>query len=175
MLRWYVVRTAVGREQKVSRDLRERLAGALESGHAGEIIVPVETFTQQVGGKNVTKQRQLMPGYLLLQADILRVRGVVSSTKGVMEILGGDRPQPLSHEEADRMLGRATSTAPMNSGPTFTVGQIVSIVEGPFSGFDGEVIECDDHNRTVVVELEIFGRSTPATVSHHQIQGAGRR
>jgi transcriptional antiterminator NusG len=47
-------------------------------------------------------------------------------------------------------------------------GRIVQVIDGPFTGFRGEVKEVDE--RTVRVDVQTFGRLTPMDLALRQIK-----
>jgi transcription termination/antitermination protein NusG len=47
-------------------------------------------------------------------------------------------------------------------------GRIVQVIDGPFTGFRGEVKEVDD--RTVRVDVQTFGRATPVDLALGQLE-----
>ena len=47
-------------------------------------------------------------------------------------------------------------------------GQIVRVIDGPFTGFRGEVKEVDE--QTVKVDVQAFGRVTPVDLALRQIE-----
>ena len=53
-------------------------------------------------------------------------------------------------------------------------GQIVRVVDGPFSGFCGEVNEVDEKSSTVKVDVQVYGRVTPIDVAPEQIERVAR-
>ena len=46
-------------------------------------------------------------------------------------------------------------------------GQIVQVIDGPFTGFRGEVKEVDE--QTAKVAVQVFGRVTPMDLAFEQI------
>ena len=49
-------------------------------------------------------------------------------------------------------------------------GQIVRVVDGPFSGFCGEVKEVDEKSSIVKVAVQVYGRVTPMDLALGQIE-----
>jgi transcription termination/antitermination protein NusG len=47
-------------------------------------------------------------------------------------------------------------------------GRIVQVIDGPFTGFRGEVKEVDD--QTVRVDIQAYGRATPMDLALRQIE-----
>ena len=47
-------------------------------------------------------------------------------------------------------------------------GRIVQVIDGPFTGFRGEVKEVDE--QTAKVDVQVFGRMTPTDLALEQIE-----
>ena len=110
-LKWYVVRTFSGHENKVKSlidaELRDndQLRSKIE-----EVLVPTEKVFEVKDGKKKTKNKNFFPGYILLQADLdNHVKDFILNTPSVMGFLGtGKNPNPLQPEEVKRIVGRIT-------------------------------------------------------------------
>ena len=110
-MKWYIVHTYSGFEDRVKETLRQR-AEALDMGDAfGEFHIPTETIVEYRGGKKKETQRKFFPGYILVQMKMSDAAWhVVKNTPKVTGFVGsGKRPTPLTQEEVDQILqiGRA--------------------------------------------------------------------
>jgi transcription antitermination factor NusG len=47
-------------------------------------------------------------------------------------------------------------------------GQIIRVIDGPFTGFRGEVRKVDE--QTAKVDVQVFGRDTPVDLALRQIE-----
>ena len=47
---------------------------------------------------------------------------------------------------------------------------MVEIINGPFTGFKGEVLSFDNQKETVLVNIEVFGRGTPTELKFVDIK-----
>ena len=69
-LKWYVVHTYSGFENKAKNALEERIKQNRLDAQFGEILIPVETVeetkTEEKGGKTITKKRQVKRKFCLL-------------------------------------------------------------------------------------------------------------
>jgi transcriptional antiterminator NusG len=52
----------------------------------------------------------------------------------------------------------------------FAPGEVVSIVDGPFKGFDGAVSEIDTGKGKLKVMVSMFGRDTPVELDALQVK-----
>jgi len=67
--------------------------------------------------------------------------------------------------EATRAGGARATQASL-----FSEGDSVRIIEGPFSDFTGKIMSLNEATGVAKVEVEIFGRSTPAEVKLRQLR-----
>ncbi len=177
MFRWYAVHARTGHERKVARDIRQRLDSSGLAEGVREIAFPTHSVREPgPQGRQVVKEKPLLAGYLLVRAGDEHALALIRATKGVLGWAGGgDEAIPMRDEEALRMLGRGSQSeaaASAQRGPTFKPGQRVRVISGPLSDFEGAVSECDEHAQTVTVDVQIFGRATPAVVAFADVRAA---
>ena len=94
------------------------------------------------------------------------------STPRVTGFVGsGQTPSPLTEEEVQNILNRATTTAERAEAEVvFERGEKVRIGEGPFANFTGVVEEINSDRSTLKVSVTIFGRSTPVELDFAQVE-----
>ena len=51
-----------------------------------------------------------------------------------------------------------------------TEGEVISIIDGPFKGFDGSVSEIDTQKGKIKVLVSMFGRDTPVELDALQVK-----
>lgn len=177
--RWYALQTYSGHEDKVkkliTRQIEEMDVGEDERP-IREIIVPTQEVVEVKGGKKVTKEKRLYPGYVLVQMRMTQeTMYQINNVQGVIRFLGGEAgdPQPLKQAEVNKILG--ISEEMEESGPEeevpFHTGQAVEIKEGPFSDFSGTVEEVFHDKGKVRVEVSLFGRPTSVELDYTQLEG----
>lgn len=163
-VRWYVVHTLTGHEQKVKAAIER---GAEE--RAGEerllynVLVPAEEVaTQTKSGKGV-RRKVFFPGYVLVQMKVTDESwGFVRRTAGVTGFVGsGAAPTPLSDEEVQIILDQVEGRKPqMEVEVDFDEGDVVNITSGPFANFSGVVEEVYPDRGKCKVMVTVFGRAT---------------
>jgi len=67
---WYVVHSYAGYENKVKSNLESRMASMNMEDRIFEVVIPLEDVVEYKGGKKVTVQKKVFPGYLLCRADL---------------------------------------------------------------------------------------------------------
>src|SRR5690606_1144194 len=140
------------------------------------IVVPTEKVYKIRGGKKVITERNILPGYLLIEADPERFSGEIIQTiagdNNVINFLGGNNTIPIRQAEATRKHGQvndAKSPEEVMIEP-FLEGETVRIVVGPFNDFVGDVIEVNEEKRKVKVIVKIFGRGTEVELNFVQVE-----
>ena len=97
---------------------------------------------------------------------------LVKNTPKVTGFVGsGNRPVPLSQEEADQIFNQVKESIEKPKPKyTFERGEGVRIIDGPFSNFQGVVEEVNLDRNTLKVMVTIFGRSTPVELDFLQVE-----
>jgi transcriptional antiterminator NusG len=170
---WYIVHTYSGFEKKVKESLEGRVAAFGLQEKIGQMIIPTESVVEVRGGKKVISPRMCYPGYLLVEMDMDDYTWhVVRSTPKVTGFVGsGQTPSPLSEEEVQNILNRATTTAEKPKPKlSFDRNEQVRIVDGPFANFNGTVEEIDPDHSRLKVSVTIFGRATPVELDFASVE-----
>ena len=170
---WYVVHSYSGYENKVKKNLEQRIETMGMQDQIFQVIVPTEEEVEIRDGHRRTTRRRVFPGYLLVDMTLNDDSWyVVRNTPGVTGFVGsGTRPTALRQEEVDKILKRMESEAP-RVRVTFREGQRVRIIEGPFADFIGTVDELDVDRGKVRVLVSFFGRETPVELDFLQVERA---
>jgi transcriptional antiterminator NusG len=177
--RWYAIQSYSGHENKVQRLIQRRIdeePGEPEEKQIQEVLVPTQEVVEIRNGKRVTVTRKLYPGYVLVKMVYNQRTGhLVSGIQGVIKFLGsGNEPQPLSEDELSKIFGQeAEAVAPEEPVELipFTSGQVVEVVDGPFTDFSGTVQEIYQDKGKVKVEVSLFGRPTSIELDYTQLRG----
>ncbi len=171
--RWYVIHAYSGFEKKVKSAIEERVRLTGLSKHFDEVLVPSEDVVELRKGKKVTSERKFFPGYVLVRMHLNdETWHLVNNIPKVTGFLGGGgRPQPLSDGEVDRIL-RQVQDGMEKPKPkvTFSVGENVRVIDGPFVSFNGLVEEVDEDKTRLKVSVSIFGRATPVELDFVQVE-----
>lgn len=171
MMRWYAVLTTPGRENKVRRDILQRLESLSKSRFVQEIVIPTQEVREHKGDEHVVKEQRILPGYLLLKGELREVQSHVKEVRGVRGFVGNDdHPAPMPQSEIDHILGRAGKADKTQVATAFQIGQTVKITDGPLADFTGEVSEVDERSGKITVLVQIFGRVTPTELDWRQVR-----
>jgi transcriptional antiterminator NusG len=169
---WYILHTYSGFEEKVKSAMQERIKKAGQEEMFGEILVPTEQVVEMIKGSKKTSSRKFFPGYILLNVDLNdETWHTVRDTPKVTGFVGNDlHPEPLTDKEAMKIIGRIKDGA-VKPKPkvTYDVGDVVRVIDGPFSNFQGVVETVFPDKGRVRVMVSIFGRETPVELEYVQV------
>ena len=115
-----------------------------------QVIVPTEKVYKIRNGKKVVQERNLLPGYILIEAYGPKLNGdvakIISDIPNVIHFLGKETPIPMTQAEANRLLGKVDDSS--EAGETmvepFLVGETVKIIDGAFADFIGDIQEVNE-------------------------------
>ena len=168
---WFVVHTQSGYEKKVKSNLEARTSSMNMEEKIFEIVIPMEDVVEFKGGRKVTVQKKVFPGYLLVRCWMDDDSWyVIRNTPGVTGFVGqgrlGQKPTPLARREVETFLAAKgdgeRAACPTRKKPKleYEVGESVRVKEGPFADFAGTIAEINADHMKLKVLVNIFGRET---------------
>lgn len=169
--KWYVIHTYSGYEERVKRNLEQRIKSMDTAGEIAEVVIPTEEEIEVRAGQRQTITKKILPGYVLVRMKMSdQSWTIVRNTAGVTGFVGsGLKPVPLEEKEVERILKQMTAEAPkVKVG--FRKGQSVRVTDGPFTDFVGVVDEIVPEKGKVKVLLSLFGRETPVELDFLQVE-----
>ncbi|MCX7014097.1 MAG: transcription termination/antitermination protein NusG [Candidatus Sumerlaeota bacterium] len=170
---WYAVHTYSGFEKKVKANIEHRAAMEGYRDLVHEVVIPVEHLIEIKNGKKRTVERNLMPGYILVDIDEKdEVFDLVKKISGVSGFVGDSaNPSPLSPDEVSRLLNIVEDKMEKPKAEMkFHKGERVKVIEGPFANFIGQVDAVDAEKSKLKVMVSIFGRPTAVELDVLQVE-----
>jgi transcriptional antiterminator NusG len=174
--RWYSLRVISGKERKIKERIELEIKRAGWDDVVTQILVPSEKVYKIRNGKKVILDRNILPGYILLEADPERfsseiVQGI-SNMPNVIHFLGRNTPIPMQESEANRMLGKVDESQGLVESMVepFIEGEMVKIIDGPFNDFVGDIKEINEEKKKLKVIVKIFGRGTEVELNFMQVE-----
>lgn len=165
--KWYVVHTYSGYENKVASNLEKTVENHNLQDLIQEVCVPTEIVTEIKDNKRKEVERKIFPGYVLVKMVLTDESWyVVRNIRGCTGFVGpSSKPIPLTEEEIAR-LGVEKKSVEVS----YSVGDSVTITDGPLDGFTGTVEEVDVEKGSVRVVVSMFGRETPVELELDQVE-----
>jgi transcriptional antiterminator NusG len=170
---WYAIHTYSGYENKVKSHLEARINSMNMRDKIFRVIVPMEEEVEIKQGQRRTVQRKVFPGYVLVEMVMSdEAWYVVRNTPGVTSFVGsGNRPVPLQEHEVKSILKQVTQEAEKPKAKiSFSKGQSVRVIDGPFTEFIGTVNDINPERNKVTVLVSFFGRETPVVLDFLQVE-----
>jgi len=170
---WYAIHTYSGYENKVKSHLEARIASMDMRDKIFRVIVPMEEEVEFKQGQRRTVERKVFPGYVLVEMVMSdEAWYVVRNTPGVTSFVGsGTRPVPLHENEIKSILKQVTKeTDKPKAKISFSKGQSVRVIDGPFTEFIGTVSDINMDRNKVTVLVSFFGRETPVILDFLQVE-----
>ncbi len=166
-LKWYVVHTYSGYENKVAGDLMTTVENRGLQDMITEVKVPTEIVTETNDGKTKEVERKIFPSYVFVKMIYTdETWYVVRNIRGCTGFVGpSSKPVPLTEEEVYR-LGVESRVVEVS----YKVGDSVRIIDGPLEDFVGVVEEMDPDKNYVRVVVSMFGRETPVELELGQAE-----
>ncbi len=173
--RWFVIHSQAGSEERVQKNLQQRIRSLDASERIFQVVIPTEQEIEVRGGQKRTVTKKCFPGYLLVEMLMDdKTWAVVRNTPGVTGFVSSQDqegrlvPVPLEEAQVDSILNKETEAPRMRVG--FNKGQSVRMVDGPFQDFVGVVDEVNMEKGKIKVLISFFGRETPIELDYMQVE-----
>lgn len=168
---WYAIHTYSGYEEKVAESIRQRADSLDMKDKIFQALVPKEKMIEVKNGKRKVVEKRIFQGYVLVQMKMSEDAWyIVRNTPSVTGFVGsGTEPTPVMDEEIEKIMKRMGREEPKHK-MDYNVGDVVSITDGPFKGFDGAVNEIDTAKGKLKVLVNMFGRETPVELDSLQVK-----
>ena len=172
--RWYCLRVISGKERKLKERLELEIRRSKWDDFITQVIVPTEKVYKIRAGKKVIHEKNILPGYILIEAVEGKLNGEIAQSianvNNVIHFLGKQVPTPMRESEVNRILGKVDEAkeAGVALEEPFIVGETIKIIDGPFSEFIGNIQEINEEKKKLKVIVKIFGRGTEVELNFIQ-------
>ena len=168
---WYAISTYSGYEDKVADSINQRVGTNEFEGKIFGAIVPKEKRVEIKNGKRKVVDRKIFQGYVLVEMCLSdETWYIVRNTPGVTGFIGnGTQPTPVSEKEINEIRKRMGVEEPKFT-VNYEIGEVISIIDGPFKGFEGAISEIDTTKGKLKVMVSMFGRETPVELDALQVK-----
>ena len=167
---WYLIKVLPGKERQIT----EKYNTEIDLGRMNTIVrfvCPLEKQYKMIRNKKVIRERVIYTGYLYFETtpelDYDELKNL-SYLPEIMSVLGDRKPIKLSDREIQRVLNETTNGNDLTKDIEYKVGELVKVVDGPFSTFEGEIRFIDGNK--VDVDVRVFGRPTKVSLLKEQIE-----
>ena len=162
---WYAVHTRSRHEEKVYTGLTQK------SFHA--FLPKIEVWSKRKDRKKKIMV-PMFPGYLFTELLSLdnQMKLDVLKTFGVVRILGkpnSHEPIPVPYEKIDAIQRLVESDVEIKHFQYPKAGETALIIDGPFKGIEGIVVQTDYKKELFVVSIDILQRAVAIQLKGFQI------
>ncbi|MDX9789539.1 MAG: transcription termination/antitermination protein NusG [Candidatus Kapaibacterium sp.] len=171
--KWYAIRTFTSHETKVKTAIESEVKRLGLEDKIFDVIIPQETVFEVRNGKRRTRVKNFLPGYIIIHAILDRkIKDVITQIPSIVSFVGRrNEPVPLQLNEIERIIGRVEERKDITTVETsFSAGDPVRVIEGPFNTFSGTVKEVNVEKQKLKVEVGILGRKTPVELDFNQVE-----
>ncbi len=171
-LQWYAIQVYSGSEQAVKRGIDLLVVEHGIEDKVDSIIVPTEEVIEVKNGEKKITERTLYPGYVFAHLDLdTSLWHKIQRLPKVSRFIGeGKTATPLTEADIKVILDKMENKSAPKPKVDFENGEMVRIIEGPFSNFTGMVEEYDLDHGKLKLNVSIFGRNTPVEILHTQVE-----
>lgn len=170
--KWYIVNVTSGSEATAKASIEKRIQQQKMEEQFGQILIPAESVVELVKGQKQTRSRKFFPGYMFVEMLLNeKTWHVVKGSSKVSGFVGGQHPTAVPSDQVLRVTQQMETGAEKPRAKfKFAVGENVTVVDGPFTNFNGTVEDINEEKGKVKVSVSIFGRATPVELDFVQVQ-----
>jgi len=170
--KWYILKTKTNYEARAKLMIEEMISIKKLEKLVFEVLIPEKDVIQVVKGKKVKRSKKIYPGYIFVKMKLTdELSHHLKSVNNVSHFVGsGFKPMEVPPEQL-RVIDKQIedSVANPESDISFSEGEVVTVIDGPFKGFSGSVEEVNQEKARVKVSVSIFGRPTPVELDFSEV------
>ena len=163
--------TYSGFEEKVKTSVEDKVKRLGLEEKISRVMIPTERVIQLKGGRKQEAERKFYPGYILVEMELDdETWHLIKSIPRVTSFVGGTKPVPIDQEEVEMIVQQLEKGVTSQVKMQYEQGDVVRIIDGPFTNFNGYVEEVDMDHGKLKVMVSIFGRQTPVELNFFQVE-----
>ena len=175
--KWYVLRAISGKENKVKEYIESALVtSSLFREYVSQVLIPTEKVVALRNGKRTIKERNLLPGYVLVECNLTDecyplLRNIPNVLGFLSDGKASTKPAPVPQADINKIVGSVEDAAAnLTLEETYVVGEKVKVTNGAFNGFNGVVSEVMPDKHKLKVVVTIFDRQTPLELGFNDVE-----
>ena len=184
---WYALSINMNKERSCKEQLLARKALFQDKYLEDVEYLQRKEIVVDKGGRRKVKNKLLMSGYLLVQVKPEEVEdelgnttkqfpgdtfNLILGTPGIKFFVNCDHDKPIAFRPREikklfDMCDEAHLEVKQNITSDFNEGDILDVIQGPFTGYKCEVVNMQGDK--IKVQLDMFGRVVPAELTKEQV------
>ncbi len=168
---WYAINTFTGYEKAVVKNIRQRIESLGAQDLIFNVMIPSEKKIRVIRGKKKEVEVNMYPGYVLVEMIVNDESWhIVRNTPRVTGFLGtGIHPVPVTDTEMGFLVEKLKNSDVVQE-QTYFKDELVKVIDGPFKGTEGKILEYIEETQKAKLEVEIFGKNTTVDLDTVQIK-----
>ncbi len=173
-LKWYVVHTYSGYENKVKESLERIIETRKLQDVIPRVIIPMIEEIELKDGREKSALRKIFPGYVLIEMVYTKETWyVIRNIRGVTGFVGPEsQPTPLSIDEVRALNVDVDDSFESTLIEGFEKGDVIDVIDGPLEGFSGVVESVNFEKKCIRAMVSMFGRNVSAELEYAQVKKA---
>ena len=172
--KWYIIKTKTNCEFRAKDAIQSLIKTHRLKSYISNILVPEKDVVEVIKGKKITRSKKFYPGYVFVQMHLTdQVWHLIRGVSNVVSFVGGGKkgwPPEVPASQIDTIQNRVQEDLKSPSvQAAFVVGESVTVIDGPFKGFNGTVREVNQEKARIKIEVSIFGGPTPVELDFSQV------
>ena len=172
-VKWYILKTKTNCEARAKLSIEKLVKIHGFSEQVKRVLIPEREVVEVVKGKKVNRPKKIYPGYIFIEMVLSNdIWHMIKKAASVIHFVGGTKDQPLEvPAEQLAIVNQKVQESVDNPQAqiTFSEGETVVVIDGPFKNFNGVVEEVSPDKGRVKVSVSIFGRPTPVEFDFSQV------
>lgn len=169
---WYVIQVVSWTEENVKRSLFQRRESFWLEDYILDVYVPThDVVSVRAGGQKVKKQKNLLPGYILVQMNVTNESWyIVRNTPNVTWFLGAwNIPVPVSGEELEQLKWKVEQKSEIFT-TKYKVGDHAIVVKWTFEWNEWVITKINEKKWTLKMNINLLWRDTPIELEFADIK-----
>ncbi|MGI9548933.1 MAG: transcription termination/antitermination protein NusG [Bdellovibrionales bacterium] len=175
--KWYILKTRTNCEARAKSVIETIIKTRKIEDQVKEVLIPERDVVEISKGKKVTRAKKIYPGYIFLQMKLSDdLWHAIKSAPNVSHFVGGtkSKPKEIPSEQLETIEQKIKDGVENpQTNITFSQGDTILVIDGPFKNFNGVVEEVNKEKARVKASVSIFGRPTPVEFDFEQVHKEG--
>jgi transcriptional antiterminator NusG len=171
---WFVIQTLHLREQKAQKLIYSNLVSQNLHDYVKEMLIPTRQVITVNKGVAKKKVHKVFSGYIMIHMQPSKILiNTINKSNYVIGFLGDSKtdPTPLDEQSVRHILDISNvDSADKNYINDFKVGEMVRVIDGPFTDFKGTIKQINNKKTSCILNVYILGRATPVELSFFQVE-----
>jgi len=165
-LKWYALFVRTGEEEHVRLHLERVL-----SDREMRILIPKRKIIERRGGRNCEKIKTLLPGYVLIKADMSQeLYYELKTVPNLIRVLRDEsEPVEVLEREIAVILALTDNGDVIDFSSVYKEGNAIRVVDGPLKGLEGIIESYDHRKKRIKIRLDFMGRTRRIDLGAHLV------